>query len=365
MPSSLPKCVAPDATRALRSPQLHAVASRLAGALLFLAVIAPSDVMAQGATQSGGRSSAAPSRAPLTLADIRLLAETHLAVTAVHDSADALSAQTRNKTTEAQHELATKKREQFIAVLKTKGLDEDEYLRRRFLISTNSEYRAQFDSVVARMTGAPLPGRVAAPVVRGFVAASALPAGMVGTHIGHVTTSFVDTPDKTGFLPLAFAEAQVASQHATLATRTPTDLAAMQLHAGHVLHALDPKIERTGPGKGFGFVRAAGGVAQHIELAAKEPQASANVKSHAQHVATASRSAMKRAEQAINLAKKIREATDAKVAADLTTQLASITGQLVAGMDSNADGRIGWDKDEGGLQQVDEHIKLLLAGEKK
>lgn len=365
MPSSLPKCVAPDATRALRSPQLHAVASRLAGALLFLAVLAPSDIKAQAAAKSAGQSAAATSSTPLTLEEIRLLAETHLAITAVHDSADALSAQTRNKTTEAQHELALKKREQFLSVLKAKGLAEDDYLRRRFVISTNAEYRAQFDSVVARMTGAPLPGRVAAPVARGFVAASALPAGMVGTHIGHVTTSFVDTPDKTGFLPLAFTEAQVAAQHATLATRTPTDLDAMKLHAGHVLHALDPKIEKTGPGKGFGFVRAAGGVAQHIELAAKEPQASANVKTHAQHVATAARSSMKRAEQAIALAKKIREASDAKVAADLTTQLASVTGQLVPGMDVNADGRIGWDKDEGGLQQAEEHIKLLLAGEKK
>ncbi|MBL0938961.1 MAG: hypothetical protein IBJ03_08700 [Gemmatimonadaceae bacterium] len=341
------------------------MASRLAGALLFATLITPSAAMAQGGTQSGTQSAPAAARTPLTLADIRALAEAHLAIGAVHDSADALSAQTKNKTKEAQHELSVKKREQFVAVLKTKGLDEDEYLRRRFLISTNAEYRAQFDSVVARMTGAPLPGRIAPPVVRGFVAASALPAGMVGTHIGHVTTSFVDTPDKSGFLPMAFAEAQIAAQHATLATRTPTDLAAMQLHAGHVLHALDPNIEKTGPGKGFGFVRAAGGVAQHVELAAKESTASPNVKTHAQHVATASRSAMKRAEQAVALAKQIREAKDAAAAATLTAQLASVCAQLAAGVDSNADGRIGWDKDEGGLQQADEHLKLLLAGEKK
>ena len=358
-----PMCTPPAVRRALRSSPLHVLAAGLAALLLGAAPTLHAQSAGSGASTT--RDSAGATRAPLTLADIRLLAETHLALVAIDDSADARSAQARNKTGEAQHELALRKREQITSLLKAKGLVEDEYLRRRFLISTNAEYRAQFDSVVARLTGAPLPGRVAAPVVRGFVAASALPAGMVGTHIGHVTTSFVDTPDKVGFLPIAFAEAQVAAQHATLATRTPTDLAAMQLHAGHVLHALDPKLEKTGPGKGFGFVRAAGGVAQHVELAAKEPSASPNVKTHAQHVATASRTAMKRAEQAIDLAKRIREAKDAATAATLTAQLASVCGQLVAGVDSNADGRIGWDKDEGGIQQADEHIKLLLAGEKK
>lgn len=358
-----PMCTPPAVRRALRSSPLHLLAAGLAFALLGVAPTLHGQGAASGS--SATRDSAGATRAPLTLADIRLLAETHLALVAIDDSADARSAQARNKTGEAQHELSLRKREQITSLLKAKGLVEDEYLRRRFLISTNAEYRAQFDSVVARLTGAPLPGRVAPPVVRGFVAASALPAGMMGTHIGHVTTSFVDTPDKAGFLPTAFAEAQVAAQHATLATRTPTDLAAMQLHAGHVLHALDPKLEKTGPGKGFGFVRAAGGVAQHVELAAKEPGASPNVKTHAQHVATAARSAMKRAEQAIELAKRIREAKDAATAATLTTQLASVCGQLVAGVDGNADGRIGWDKDEGGIQQADEHIKLLLAGEKK
>ena len=164
---------------------------------------------------------------------------------------------------------------------------------------------------------------------------------------------------------VAFAEAAVASQHATLATRTPTDLAAMKLHAGHVLHALDPSLQATGPGKGFGLRKAAGGVAQHIELAAKESGASGNVKIHATHIATAARGTLSRVDQAVALIAQIQAATDAKAAASLIAQLASLCSQLTSGADSNADGRVDWGNGEGGLQQADEHVKLMMAGERR
>jgi hypothetical protein len=306
---------------------------------------------------------AAPGRA--SSVDVSKLAEIHVAITAVNDSADARQAQAKNKTGEAQHELAAKKRQLITELLKSKGLSDTAYQRQRYVVSTDLGLRAQFDSVVAKLTGAPLPGRIVAPVAPGFVAASALPPGLVGTHIGHITTSFVDTPEKVGLLPIAFAEAQVASQHAALATRNTTDLAAMKLHAGHVLHAVDPTIVTTGPGKGFGVKRAALGVAQHIELASKEPTASPNVKIHTGHIATAARATASRADQVIALAKKIQETNDVKEAATLTGQLASLASQLAAGADVNADGRIDWGNGEGGLQQAQEHITLLLAGEKK
>jgi hypothetical protein len=164
---------------------------------------------------------------------------------------------------------------------------------------------------------------------------------------------------------MAFAEATVASQHAALAMRNPADLAALQLHAGHVLNALDPSIEKTGPGKGFGLKPAALGVANHIELAAKEPNASPNVKVHATHIATAARSTAARADQVIALAQQVKQAKDAKTAAGLMSQIVSLCQQLSMGADVNADGRIDWSDKEGGLQQVNEHVQLMLAGEKK
>lgn len=348
----------------------HFLPSYVVAALI--AVSLPAVANAQTSGTSGGSSSTGGSQPPstppapaLTPEAIRTLAETHVLLSAVHDSADARAAQAKNKTKEAQTELAHQKRTAIAQALQSKGYKEEDFQRLRFVVSTNAEYRAQFDSVVAKLTGAPIPGRVAAAVVPGFVPAAQLPSGLVGTHIGHVTTSYVDTPDKAGLLVVAFAEAQVASQHATLATRNTTDLAAMQMHAGHVLHALDPSIVKTGPGKGFGLRKAAGGVAQHIELAAKEPTASGNVKIHATHIAGAARATLARLDQAVTLANQIRGATDAKAAASLLGQLVSVCNQLLNGADTNADGRVDWGNGEGGLQQAQEHVTLMLAGEKK
>lgn len=345
--------------RAGRPARLALSPSLLAAGLL----LAPLTVHAQA---SGGAVSApTPGAQALSAAQIKLLAETQLAIGVVHDSADATSAQARNKTVQAQAELAKKKQLLVAEVLKQKGLSDSDYRQQRFLISTTPELRLQFDSVMAKLTGAPLPGRAVAAAVTGFVPSSQLPSGMVGTHISHVTTSYVDTPDKTGLLVMAYAEATVASQHAALAMRNPGDLASLQLHAGHIMHALDPAVEKTGPGKGFGLKAAAAGVANHIELAAKEPNASPNVKVHATHIATAARSTATRADQAMALAQQIRQAKDAKAAAGLMSQLASLCQQLTMGADLNSDGRIDWSGGEGGLQQANEHVQLLVAGERK
>ena len=346
-------------------------AARLAAPVLTVCLsLAPSAGWAQGGAMSGGGVPSTPAGQPpattLTLTEVRALAEAHVAVSMVHDSSDLYAAKPKNKTVAAQRELAAKKAATLAEVLKEKGLTDEQYRRQRFLVSTNGELRAQFDSIVAKLTGAPLPGRPAVTAATpGAVPASALPAGPVGTHIGHVVTSFVDTPDKVGFLTIALTEAGVAAQHASFAQRTPTDLAAMQLHAGHVIHALDPSLVTSGPAKGFGVKRATGGIAQHIELAAKDPTASANVKTHAPHVATAARSVATRAEQAVAIAKQIQGATSAADAAKLVTQLVSICAQLVPGTDLNADGRITWGDGEGGLQQAQEHLTLLLAGERR
>lgn len=341
-------------TRTLSLPS-YAVAAILAAGLPFAAA----------AQQTSGTATSGAAASVPTLQDVKRLAELHLTLMAVNDSADARAAQAKNKTPDAQTELAKEKREAVAKTLKDKGLTSEQYQRLRFQVSTNADLRAQFDSIVGKLTGTPVPGRVVAAAAPGFVPAAQLPAGLVGTHIGHVTTSYVDTPDKSGLLVIAFAEAAVASQHATLATRTPNDLAAMKLHAGHVLHALDPSLQSTGPGKGFGLRKAAGGVAQHIELAAKESGASGNVKIHATHIAAAARGASSRVDQAVAIVKQIQGATDAKAAASLVAQLASLCSQLTTGADSNADGRVDWGNGEGGLQQAEEHVKLMIAGEKK
>jgi hypothetical protein len=314
---------------------------------------------AQGAPTAQG----APSSAPRMGRDeIAAFAKLEIELGKVRDSAQAQLAAARNAKPEQQQEVRAKLQADLAEVLHHNNVTEADYRRREYVISTDPAARKMFDSVTAQLTGAPLPGTLAPaappnPQVK-------VPAGPVGTHIAHVMNGFSDTPNGMGLLPVAEAEAKTAAQHAALAARDPANLAAMKLHAGHVLNALDPSIVPMGPGLGYGLKKATNGVVTHIELAAKAQGASQNVVMHANHVATASRSTIERADSAIAIAKSIQAAASAADAAKLVNQLVPITQQLMAGVDRNGDGRIGWDQGEGGLQQASEHIDLLLKGEK-
>ena len=182
-------------------------------------------------------------------------------------------------------------------------------------------------------------------------------------HMGHVADGFANTPDGAGLLPTALSEAAVARQHAELAMRNTADLAAMQRHAGHVLHAIDPSKIEQGPGAGYGALRASAGVIQHIEMAGAHETASENVATHATHVATSARNAVGRAERIAGLAEEIMAAGSVDHAAHLLGELATLTEQLIAGHDANGDGRIGWQEGEGGLEQAEMHINLMKRGE--
>lgn len=297
--------------------------------------------------------------------ELMSFARIYVAIGQARDSVDVELAQARNKKDEAQQQLRDKLRDQIAEILHHGGMTNDEYQRKVYYVSTNDSLRKTFDGIVAQLTGVPTPGQApaTAPPPGGFV--TNLPAGAVGTHIGHVVNAFSDTPDRMGLLPMAMAEARIAAQHATLAGRDPTNLANMQLHAGHVINALDPTIVTAGPGRGYGVKKAATGVATHIELAAKAPGASQNVIMHSVHIATAARSTVARADSIIAIAQKIRAATSAADAAALVGQMASLADQLIKGADLNADGKVSWDKGEGGLQQAQEHITLLLNGEER
>ena len=188
-------------------------------------------------------------------------------------------------------------------------------------------------------------------------------ANMAHTHIGHVMDQWRDTPDQQGLLPTAIAEAEIAAQHAGLAAQSAGNLDRMKLHAGHVLHAVDPTIEIRGPGLGYGVKRAAAGAAQHIGLAAGSDGASANVKTHAPHVSTSANNTVTRADEIVTLAQQIQGASSAAEAALLSERLTMLAGQLIPGADANGDGRIGWQEGEGGLEQANQHMGFMKKGE--
>lgn len=326
-----------------------------AGALLAAPAAAP-----LATAQSGTQASAQATPATMTPAEVRAFAQVYIAVSKARDSADVQYAALRNKTPQAQAEIQQRMQAQIAEILHHAGMSQDEYRRKTFVVSTVDSVRTAFDNLVAEITGVPRPGQ--APAASGTAPAMAnLPAGAAGTHIGHVLNSFADTPERAGLLPVALAEARIAAQHAANAARTPTNLDAMKLHAGHVIHAVDPTVVTMGPGRGYGVKRAANGVASHIELAARADGAPPAVVTHAVHVATAARNTVQRADALIAIAQRVRDATSAAEAADLVSQMVSLADQLVAGVDANSDGRITWAAGEGGLQHAQEHMTLMLG----
>jgi len=186
---------------------------------------------------------------------------------------------------------------------------------------------------------------------------------MVHAHIGHVSDAFRDTPEGRGLLTTAQAEAAVVAQHAGFMANDPSNLDMAKRHAGHVLHAIDPTVVTTGPGLGYGLKKAGTSAITHIEMAAGLDNASANVKTHTNHVATSIRASLERADQVADLARKIQAATTAAEVAPLVQQLNTLAQQIVTGVDANGDGRITWEAAEGGLDQAAQHMTLMKRAE--
>ena len=186
----------------------------------------------------------------------------------------------------------------------------------------------------------------------------------VHAHIGHVMTAFNDTPKGLGLLPAAEAEAQIIAQHAALAARSTADLDAMKLHVRHVLHAIDPTLtENKGPGLGYGLKKAVAAATYHIEMAAKDKDASPNVKTHSAHVVASNTNTTRRADELIDLAQRLRNSNAVAEAAALVAQINAVATALIPGVDANNDGRVSWEPGEGGLQQALMHMALMKKGE--
>ena len=341
---------------------------RAAGLLTTLAAAAPCVAKTPAARAAHAvHDAAAPAPTPTLAADdAAALARVASSIAEVRDSAQKQLSLIRNKTPQAQQQLRAQAAAQVATLLRGANLSEAEYRRRTYLVSTDSAARRVYEEAVTKLTSAPQSTQAAALAASSPPPAAApppaLPAGPLGTHLGHLLEAFTDTPMGRGLIPTALAEARMAAVHAGLAARDPNDLASMKLHAGHVLHAVDPTAASSGPGLGYGVKRAAVAVAAHAEMAAAVPGASPDVPLHAGHVATAARNTVRRADAIAALARRIQGASTAAEAAPLTSQLVALATELTDGRDANADGRVDTSEAESGLHQADEHARLLAAG---
>lgn len=199
----------------------------------------------------------------------------------------------------------------------------------------------------------------------GVAAVASVTAGQLTrshAYVAMVADVHRDAPEDMGLLPTAIAEAKGAAVYAKQAAAS-SDLAAIKLYSGHVLNAVDARQFPDGPGLAFGVKRAAQDSADTIEMAAKTEAASANIKTHAVHVAASARNTVARADKIVALGKQILAATAVPEASKLAAQLVTLTEQLMTGVDANGDGQIGWQENEGGLSQAQQHLALLKKGE--
>lgn len=330
------------------------------------ATVAPATSVPATAAEHAAHAAAPPALAP---EDAAALARVAASVAQVRDSAQKQLSLGRNKTAHAQQQLRQQAAAQVAALLRQANLSDAEYRRRTYLVSTDTAARRAYDAAVAKLTGAPLPGQGTAGAAATLASAPpaatapppALPAGPLGAHLGHLLEAFTDTPMGHGLIPTALAEARTAAVHAGLAARDPNDLAAMKLHAGHVLHAVDPTAASSGPGLGYGVKRAALAAAAHAEMAGAVPGAAPQVPQHAGHVGAAARNTVRRADTIVALARRVQGASTAAEAAPLVSQLVALATELTDGRDANTDGRVDTSEAEAGLHQADEHARLLAA----
>ena len=98
-------------------------------------------------------------------------------------------------------------------------------------------------------------------------------------------------------------------------------------------------------------------------MAAGGDGASQGVVTHSNHVATSSRNTLERASLIIDYIEKVQNTDSVNEAGRMTEQIATLAEQLLAGFDSNEDGRIGWQENEGGLQQAEQHMNIMKRGE--
>ncbi|MGB0845666.1 MAG: hypothetical protein ACPGSM_03030 [Thiolinea sp.] len=96
-------------------------------------------------------------------------------------------------------------------------------------------------------------------------------------HVGHTLTGWAATPDKKGLITTAEQEAAIVMANSQKAKKAGS-LTEKKKYMANALHALDPKAQKSGPGRGYGLTRAMIESIAHLQFAASSPDASANIK---------------------------------------------------------------------------------------
>ena len=178
----------------------------------------------------------------------------------------------------------------------------------------------------------------------------------------NVTKGSPATPGNVGFLRLAEIEAASASEQADKALAAE-DLETMRTHLRKLLTALDPRTEASESVSRTGLIYATAAINANLSIAQQMEEASVNLRTQAGRAIVASDNVI---EWSQGLADTTRAALQFQSLEPAREMMASARGSLnhiIYGKDANGDGKIGWQKGEGGLQQVREYVEYLAKGE--
>lgn len=178
-------------------------------------------------------------------------------------------------------------------------------------------------------------------------------------HMSHLLTTFSDTPGGMGLIETGIAEAGIAAEYVRIAGQDSLNLRNMTSNMIHVIHAIDPSLVTNGQGLGYGVKRAAQAVAMHAELATAVEGVNDNFLFHGPYIAAAGRGALRRADAALGMARRVQSATDPESALRLLDRLAILVRAMAYGFDADDDGRIGFNEEEFGLAQARYHLDTV------
>ena len=176
-------------------------------------------------------------------------------------------------------------------------------------------------------------------------------------HLGHLLDSWQDTPGQVGLVTILEQEAEIAAEHAGYAVADLEDLDNIKLHTTHVRHAVSG--EGSGPGKGYGIIKAANGVVAHMGLARDAADASDSVKLHAEHVIASASNILFWAGKILDKAGQITGGASPVSSAFFAEEIVEHLGWIRNGRDADGDGSITWQEGEGGLAQIKEHLSYI------
>ena len=180
-------------------------------------------------------------------------------------------------------------------------------------------------------------------------------------HLGHILTSWADTPGQVGLIAILEEELAIAVAHAGYAAMDLENLENIRLHTDHVRHAVDPASVRSGqgPGRGYGLRRATQGVLDHLGYAAAAADASESLKLHAEHVAASANNVLFWAGKILDKAAQITGGASPIVSAFFAEEIVEHLQWIAEGRDANGDGATSWEDGEGGLAQMKAHLGYI------